>query len=320
MIDLTSKLALKLEHDQLLDELKTKASQFEEFMRNQSPTKSILADVVAISSQTSRVRDQCVSTEDLGVESPRSGSRSSPQDLERSAERKIRQEMSRAMAIEVKSMENEFKEQILNHKQQINDLQTTLKDRETDISNLKICILKERQGIKQILDQKEIELAETAKKHHSTLLATRNELDAANKRIETLLHEMEQSTKQFQSERDSVSKLMAQWKAELAAFAEREESLTEQIRIMEISHATTVESLKEKYMAAKKTAANYKKYSDEKEKHIERESERIKLAYEKAVEKVKESTKIAIKENEREARKRIAELQGELDALRRQLH
>ncbi|XP_031635951.1 putative leucine-rich repeat-containing protein DDB_G0290503 [Contarinia nasturtii] len=314
--DLTSKLALKLEHDQLLDELKNKASQFEEFMRNQSPTKSILTDVVAISSQTSRVRDQCVSTEDL-LESPRSGSRSSPQGLDRSAEKKIRQEMSRAMAIEVKSLENEFKEQILNHKQQINDMQATLKERETDISNLKTCILKERHGIRQILDQKDQEQAEAMKKHQAILLATRNELDAANKRIETLMNELEQSTNQFQAERDSVSKLMAQWKAELAAFAEREENLNEQMQIMESSHAATVQSLNEKYVAAKKTAANYKRYSDDKEKHIERESERIKQAYEKAVEKVKESTKVAIKEHEKEAKRRIAELQGELDTLRR---
>lgn len=258
--DLTGKLALKVEHDKLLDELKGKAKQFEEFMRNQSPTKSILADAIISNSQTSRVRDQCVSTEDLVVvESPRSSSERSA-GLERSAEKKIRLEMSRAMAVEVKALENDFKEQILEHKQKINELQTALKVRDTDVSNLKTCILKERFEVKNIIEQKEIEHAETMKKNQNILLATRNELEAANKRIATLLNELEQCSKQFQAERDSTNKLMAEWKAELAALAEREKNLTEQLRLMESSHRAAVESLNEKYVAAKKTAANYKRF------------------------------------------------------------
>lgn len=318
--DLVEKLALKHENDALLDELKSKAKQFEEFMQNQSPSKSILVDVVA-HSQTSRVRDQCVSTEDL-CESPQSsGARSSP-GLNRSAEKKIREDMARAMAQKVKGIENVFKQQILEQDKQIEDLssevhslQTTLKDRDTDISNLKKCILKERSEVKYILEQKETDFTETMTKHKNKLIATRNELELANKQIDTLLNELDQCRRTFQGERESMSKLMNEWKAELDAFAEREKSHIEQIRQMETSHKATVDSLNEKYVAAKKTAVNYKKYSDEKEKHIERESERIKAAYEQAVEKIKENMRTALKEQEKQSNKRIAEIRAQLDAV-----
>lgn len=316
--ELAGKLALQDEHNALLDELKSKAKQFEEFMQNQSPTKSILVDVVA-HKQTNRVRDQCVSTEDL-CESPQPGGLRSP-DLDKSAEKKIRESMARAMAQKVQGIENTFKSQIFEHEKQIeelsfelNNLQSTLKDRETDITNLKKCILTERLEVKNNLKQKDAEFTEAMAKLKKNLFATRNDLELANKQINTLVNELDQCRKSFQSERDSMSKLLTGWKTELAGFVEREKNLQEQLRQMEISHKATVDSFNEKYMAAKKTAQNYKKYSDEKEKHIERESERIRVAYEQIVEKLKENMHAVIKEQERQSNKRIAEMQAQLSA------
>lgn len=320
--DLSSKLAIKDEHEQLLDELQSKAKQFEEFMRNQSPTKSILVDAI-VHNQTSRVRDQCVSTEDLIViGSPQPGSVSSLMGLDRSTEKRIREDMARAMALKVKAVENEFKGKVLEYEHQINELttevvtlQTTLKERETDVSNLKTCILKERFEVRNILDQKEEEHLETIKQHQSDLLTTRNDLDVANKRINFLLKELDQCRVQFQAERESMNKLMGEWKTELAAFAEREQNLNKQIQSMENSHKATVHSLNEKYVAAKKTAANYRKYSEDKEKHIEQESERIKLAYEETMQKIKDNMNKAIRDHEKRANKRIAEMKTQLDAV-----
>lgn len=322
--DLSGKLALKLEHDQLLDELKSKAKQFEEFMRNQSPTKSILVDaIVHTNSQTSRVRDQCVSTEDLVViGSPRPGSASSIVGLDRSAEKRIRQDMARAMALKMQAVENEFKGQIREYEHQVNELttevitlQTILKERETDVSNLKTCILKERFEVRNILEQKETEYLETMKKQQNDLLNTRNDLEVANKRVNSLLKELDQCRVQIQTEREHMNKLTGEWKAELASFAEREQNLTKQMQNMENSHKSTVTSLNEKVLAAKKTAANYRKYSEDKEKHIEQESERIKLAYEVTMEKIKDNMNKAIKEHEKRANRRIAEMQAQLDAV-----
>lgn len=320
--DLNEKLALKEEHDQLIDELKSKAKQFEEFMRNQSPTKSTLLDTI-VNSQTVRMQDKCVSTEDLiSTDSPHTASANSIPSPERIAEKRIREEIARGMAKKIKTIENEFKEQLNQYKQQIDELnieldglQVTLKDREMDISNLKKCILKERIEVKGILEQKDSEYFETMTKLENKLSATRIDLDAAQKRIKSLLSEQNQCRQQFQAERDSMNKLMNEWKAELAAFAEREENLTIQLQQMEITHKATVDSLNDKVNAAKKTAQNYKKYSEDKEKHIERESQRIKMAYELAVENMKENMKTAIRDEEKRANKKIAEIQAQLDAI-----
>lgn len=322
--DMTEKLALKEEHDQLLDELKSKAKQFEEFMRNQSPTKSILVGTI-VNSKTSRVRDQCVSTEDFFViESPQPGSLNSIVGIDRSAEKKIREDMARAMALKVKAVENEFKGQILEFEQQINELtnevitlETTVKERETDVSNLKTCILKERFEVKNILEQKESEHMEIVKHHQIELVKTRNDLEVANKRVNGLLDELDQCKMQFQTERENMNKLMVEWKAQLAASTEREQNLTKRIESMENSYKATVNSLNEKCIAAKKTAASYRKYSEDKEKHIEQESERIKLAYEETMAKIKDNMHKAIKDHERKANRRISEMQAQLDSMQK---
>lgn len=281
--DLTGKLALKEEHDRMLNELKGKAHQFEEFMRNQSPRNSPLLNKIA----HDRI-DKCVSTEDLfTMDSPRRPeSANSNSGLDRSAERKIREELARSNAFRLKSIEDEYKKQ--------------LEDRDTDISNLKTCILKERIGMKHILEQNEMKS---------------NELEATNKRIQMLLNDLEQCRQEFQAERESFMKIVNEYKIELAKFAEREEQLMQQNQQLEMEHKVTVQSLNEKLSMAKKTAANYKQYSSDKEKHIERESERIKLAYEEAIENMKENMRMTMKEQEKQANKRIAKLQAELNAL-----
>lgn len=298
--DLSEKLAFKEEHDKLLDNLKSKAKEFEEFMQNQSPTKSILVDVVN-SRRTNRVRDQCVSTDDLlaGAQTPRTNSSCSFGGFDRSAEKKrIREEMARGFAARVSAIESGYQQQI--------------RERETDITNLKKCILKERFEVKNIMEQKELEYAEAMKKQQSILMATRHDLELANKRIETLLNEMKQCGKEFQAERESTEKRMKEWQAQVIALTKREQMLIEQIQMMESSHKATVQSLNEKYTAAKKTAINYRKYAEDKEKHIQRESERIKLAYETVVENLKEEMRTTIKEQENDASKRIAEMQTQL--------
>lgn len=317
--ELTDKWSLKVENDQVISELKTTAKQFEEFMLNQSPTHSKAVDVIINNQQTNRVRDQCVSTDDLNsFEMPRSASSTSGTSADRSAEQRIREDMARAMAIKVKDVENQFKNQIYDYEKhlqrltaELGSLHQTLDSRNMDISNLKRCILTERTKTKTILDEKDTKLNE----QNNLLMATRTDFDAAKKRIEFLTMELDDCGKHFEAERQSINKLMTEWKAELTAFAEREELLNEQIQQMESEHKVTVQNVHEKYMAAKKTAANYKKYSEEKEKHIERESERIRSNYEQLVRKNKENMETIIKEHEKRANKQIAALKSQIDAL-----
>lgn len=318
--DLTGKLAMKEQNDQVIDELMKKAKQFEEFMRNQSPTKSALLTTV-VNGQANRFRDQCVSTEDLFVaEVPQcDSSNSSSQD--RSHEKRIREGFARATVTSLSEIEVSFKTKLLECEQKVSELtgevstlQALLKEREIDISNLKKCILKERYEIKFILEQKDAELAAHLNKHQNQLAATCEELNDARKRIKTLLDEQNQCRKEFQAERESMNKLMHQRKMELNALIEREEILTEQIKRMESEHKATLQNLNEKYSTARKTVSNYKMYMDDKEKHIERESERLRSTYQMAMEKMKDNMKTSIREAEKQANKRIAELQAKLDA------
>lgn len=309
-------MTIKQEHDHLLNELKQKAKQFEEFMRNQTPTDHLLGKNFA-------VRDQCVSTDDLQSNEPvpRSASSNSTDSSDRLSEKRIREEMARSMALKLKAAENYFREQRSDYEEKINNLTVDLEKmgktvdaRNNELSVLKHCILSERTIAKKLMDKKERDLQEAVIRQNELLIRNRAELKAANERVEFLTKELDQYSKQFSAERESMEKLLEQWKTELAAFALREDKLNDQIRKMREEHTTEIQNLNEKYFAAKKTAANYKKYSEDKEKHIERESERIKKAYEAAVKKAKENAEAIVRENERKTNRRIAEITQKYDA------
>lgn len=175
--ELKAKLSMKEEHDQLIDDLKSKAKQFEEFMRNQSPTKSNPLNRV-LDGRTNRVRDQCVSTEDLlGIGVQRSSSCASMTNIDRTNEKRIREEMAKAMALKMKTIENQFKSQLDNYEHhlqnltiELKDMQQALNERESDVINLKKCILSERSEIKTILQQKDFECNEQLHKQHNILV------------------------------------------------------------------------------------------------------------------------------------------------------
>lgn len=324
IVDLKAKLSMKEEHDQLIDDLKSKAKQFEEFMRNQSPTKCDALDMV-LNGRSSRVRDQCVSTEDLlDMDMPRSNSSTSTINSDRAMDKKIREEMARAMAVKVKAVENEFKQQLCNYEKHIdnltaelNEMQQKLSDRDNDVINLKKCVLSERAEIRMILEQKDGEFEEQLRAQHSVLMATRRDLDKANARIDFLNKDLNDHAKQFEEERASWTKLLNEYKNQMDAASAQEQSLYAQISDLETTHKAAIQSLTGKYQAAKKVAANYKKYSEDKESHIQRESERIKMAYKMACDKMEENMTNALRDQERKSNQRIADLQTELDAIKR---
>lgn len=323
-VDLKEKLAMKEEHDQLIDDLKSKAKQFEEFMRNQSPTKNAALDAVLNNNRVNRVRDQCVSTEDLLEDNePRSNTSTSTINSDRAMDKKIREEMARAMAVKVKAVENQFKQQLTNYEKlldnltaELNEMQQKLSDRDNAVTNLKKCILSERAEMKNILEQKEDEFDEQLRRQHMDLVAIQNELQKANRRVELLTRDLNEHSQQFEEERTSWTKLLNEYKNQMNSSAEQEKSLYQQIANLETAHKTTIQSLTEKYHATKKMAANYKKYSEDKEKHIERESDRIKMAFQSACTKMKEEMASTVQKQEKKANQRIADLQAELAAVK----
>lgn len=317
ILEMESQLTLKEEHDKMLHDLKIQAEQFKIFMKNQSPNgRETLALLNNSNCSDAKTKDQCISidgTIDVGrCESSASGSVS-----DRSAERKIREEMAKAMAVQMKASENQFKEKIIELEEQIqqyiNELGAAtriLELKENDITALKECILKERAAIQDILKHKDTETSEEMQRMEATINEIHNELVTAHKRIEYLVSELDESNQQYYHERESTQKLINEWKTEVETLVERENYLLKQINKMENEHKKTIQMLNEKYTAAKKTAANYKKYSEDKEEHIKRESERIKHAYEVAVKKCKENMETAINEHKIKYEKKISEFKA----------
>lgn len=182
----------------------------------------------------------------------------------------------------------------------LTNLRTELAKRDEEISNLKMCLLDERRKMKNILEQNELKS---------------NHLDEATQRIEVLLNELKQCRKQLHMQFDNLSRLEQEWKANMTTFAQREENLTEKIQRMESEHNITISNFTEKYLTAKITTQNYKKYSTDKERHIEREGERIKTAYEDAIKNLKKRLRTAIQEHETQAKIRLLEMQAQRDAV-----
>lgn len=326
--ELEKQIVIKAEHDQLINEMKEKAQQFEQFMINNNnrspPTKRTTETNTSPSSaySTDHLRDQCVSTEDLNGNGMQSANSISTSSIEyRTLEKRVREEMSKVMANKIKSYENQirdeskrFDEEMKEISGQLRHAQSELRSRDNDVSALKQCILSERATIRNVVEKKDLETESAISKHEEMLMDARSELNAARKHIDHLTQELDECSGQFSAERESMEMLVKQLKTERKSMAMRENELKEKLDRMQREHDATVHNLKEKYIAAKKTAANYKKYAEDKERHIQNESERIKMAYETAVKKVKDNMETIVKEQEKQANKRIAQLQTQYEA------
>lgn len=321
---------LRIEHDQLIEDMKKKAEQFEQFMLNNkfSPVEKRSVETNTSSSTarspTDPLRDQGASTQDLfnSDDQGQSGSNFSTCSTEyRAIEKRIRAEMSRVMASKIKAYENQikedtfrFNEQIKNISHELENTRMQLNSRENDISALKQCILSERATTREVIEKKDLEAELALEKQRDMLVRGCDQLKTAHQQIEHLSQELNKCSTQMMTERQSMEKLMRQWDTERHALIDREVELKARLTQMQANYQTETEKLRLKIVSAKKTATNYKRYSEEKERHIQEESERIKLAYERAVQKVKDHMSNVLRDQEKKTNKRIAELESKYAA------
>lgn len=316
--DLHQKLDLKAERDQLIDDLKEKAAQFEEFMRNQntsgsSGNSSSTTKDSATSPQPQRPRkDQSVSTspEMMELESRK---------VAREQEHKIREEMARAFAAEMKIIEEKFKGQFLKFEDNISGLKKELHDRtnELQVRNkevevLKFAIVNEREKITEILTKKNDEARALFDKQAEVMKKYRTELDNANSKVHFLENQLEEKRELIQAERDSMEKLIQQVTEERKMFHERELEVIEKFKEIELEYNKSLEMVTEKYNSVKKTALNYKKYAEDKEQHMLKEYDRIKEGYNAALLKVQNRMKEALDSKERSMQEKMSKLESEL--------
>uniref|UniRef100_A0A1Q3EZM7 Putative myosin-9 n=1 Tax=Culex tarsalis TaxID=7177 RepID=A0A1Q3EZM7_CULTA len=317
--DLHQKLDLKAERDQLIDDLKEKAAQFEEFMRNQNTSGS------SSSGNSSTTRDSATSPQPQRPRRDQSVSTSPElQDGEsrkvaREQEHKIREEMARAFAAEMKIIEEKFKGQFLKFEDNISGLRKELHDRtnELQVRNkevevLKFAIVNEREKITEILTKKNEEARALFDKQAEVMKKYRSELDSANLKVQFLESQLEEKRELIQAERDSMEKLIRQVTEERKQFHERELEVIEKFKEIEQEYNKSLEMVTEKYNTVKKTALNYKKYAEDKEQYMMKEYDRIKEGYNAALLKVQNRAKEALESKERSMQEKMSKLEAEL--------
>lgn len=177
----------------------------------------------------------------------------------------IIEEYAKLSALEIKRVEERYRSQLIGAQNQLEE--------ETNL--FKTVLLAEREDYEQLLEEKEKELEEVL-----TRLAMLEQNHAKDRREDELLESLEGELRKRQEaieeERQSMVVWRKQWKEERKQFLAIEAHLRK-----ELAH------LRESCKRAKSTAVNYKKYTEEKDKFLNREIERMRMEYEGVIEKLR---------------------------------
>lgn len=233
---------LKNERDNLIAELKEKAMQFEEFMRNQSTLKNALTSPQRIESC-----NQSVAT--------------SPEFLSKSIkenETRIRNEMAKSFAIEIKTIEERVKKEFEQNEGKTIILKKELEVRTNELELLKHAFLSERKKMSEILQNKEFDSKNYSERNNELLRKCRTELEDCHKKISQLSIEIDDKRELIESERKSMASVMSQWSIERRGLKERESELGSRIEELEYEKNKKIKQLTELVQSTKKNATNLK--------------------------------------------------------------
>ncbi|XP_017008291.2 myosin-10 [Drosophila takahashii] len=265
--EMQEKIELSSKQDELINDLKEKAVQFEAYIKQQEEYQK-----------------------KKSTPSPKSNSDSSPspspkeltQERIKAIEQRVRDEMAKLFAAELKKFtsrlqQTEERSQCLQREYQA--VCAELQQRQTEVDLLKQTILAERENIDEILAGKD-------EKQKAMLQKCRQELQAKNQRIAELLHEVEEQHASIDSERQSMKAVMAQWEKQRQSIDQVEQHWRQQLDSLRTTHEEAMRSAQQRYQSAKRTAHNYKLYAEDKEAHMKREYERIKHEYDLSLAKI----------------------------------
>lgn len=183
----------------------------------------------------------------------------------REQEHRIREEMARAFAAEIKVIEEKFKEQFTKFEQNITELKKELHDRinelllrNKEIEVLKYAIVTEREKMSEILAKKDEDARRLFDKQAEVMKKYKSELENTHRKVQFLEGELQEKRELIQAERESMEKLIKQVTEERKLFKEHENELIEKFKEMETEYNKSLEMITEKYNSVKKTALNYK--------------------------------------------------------------
>lgn len=233
---------LKNERDNLIAELKEKAMQFEEFMRNQSTSKN-------------------ASTSPQRIESCNQSVATSPELLTKSIkehETRIRNEMAKSFAIEIKTIEERVKKEFEQNESKTEIFKKELEVRTNELELLKHAFLSERKKMSEILQSKEFDTKNYSERNNELLRNCRTELEGCHKKISELSMEIDDKRELIESERKSMASVMGQWSIERRGLKERESELGVRIEQLEYEKNKKIKQLTELVQSTKKNATNLK--------------------------------------------------------------
>lgn len=319
-----------MSRDEEINKLKVKALEFEEYMRSQprsgslgsssksSPPSSIntnnstlKTDVSTSTTPTSskkELRDQCCSTSpDLDDKKDKKRHHS---------ESKLRDEMAKIFAAEIKSMERKYREenekienavQLLREELEMKSKELHIRSQEVEL--LKFTILKEREKMEETRGEfktRVVQQNETIKKY-------RSEFENSQQKIRSLVKELSEKGASVDTERQAVNDMIKQINEERKSLSKREDDVGKKLRMLDEENNKVIEQLREKYLSAKKTAQNYKQYSEDKEAHMLKEYERIKEGYTEALTKVQNRMRDVLDSQEKIVKDRIRKIETDCD-------
>ena len=282
MIDnLEQKLNLKELRDEEIEKLKRKAQEFEDYIRSHSTRNASAASSLTNTSITKT--DVSTETSDLNDDSNRKI---------RQMETKMRDEMAKIFAAEVKTMEKRFRGEVerLNNRislitEDLEEASHELSVRKEQMELLKFTIMKEREESRNLLQEKDDDFKVAIEKY-------RVEYENNQQKVEDLMAQLNDKKEMIDEERISIENLKRQMNEERGLWGEREQKMARKFKQLQMES----EELTEKYLCAKKTAMNYKQYSEDKENHYKSECERIKQSYKDIAENIHKKLELHCKE------------------------
>lgn len=236
--ELEKKINLHKSRDEEIEKLQAKAREFENYMRTD--------DRKNISSPHSR--------EQSSSESPKQTASSLSDDTSSegriNAESKMRDEMARIFANQIKTTEKEFVETAKKLQRQIIHLENELdaKTAELEVASeqidlLKFAIVSEREEFERILKQKNESVKERVEKYQKHVSDLNEQIDM------------------IESERALIDNLRKQIDEERSILSKKEIDTAHKLKKLQEESSKIIEGLNEKYKKAKKTAENYKQVS-----------------------------------------------------------
>uniref|UniRef100_A0A0A1XP57 Golgin subfamily B member 1 n=1 Tax=Zeugodacus cucurbitae TaxID=28588 RepID=A0A0A1XP57_ZEUCU len=300
--ELNEKLKLCEQQEQLIRELKNKAARFEEYIKSHSSASEPNSATPSPQKYKSNVENTNNKQECNRL----------PVTEVKQIESRIRDEMAKLFAGEIKRFQiklhqTEEKNICLQREYQIvsNDLQ----QRTTEVELLKQAILAEREHMEDILKQKDTEAHEMIEKQTAILHKCRDELLAKNQRVAQLSKELEERQVQIEAERQSMKAVMAQWEDQRKHVDDIESEWKDKVQSLERAHEKALAAWQKKYNSAKHTAANYKRYAEDKEAHMLSEYERLKTEYNASLTKIEIRMKEALEKKNREMKDATAAIE-----------